>query len=49
MRGRFMVGKAMGKEIRKLSARGAATVAEPGRHSDGAGLYLNVTQTAARS
>jgi hypothetical protein len=44
-----MVGKAMGKEVRKLSARGAATVAEPGRHSDGAGLYLNVTQTGARS
>jgi integrase len=39
----------MGKEVRKLSARGAATVTEPGRHSDGAGLYLNVTETGARS
>src|SRR5277367_1766313 len=43
------VGKAMGNEVRKLSARGAATVAEPGRHSDGGGLYLNVTETGARS
>jgi hypothetical protein len=39
----------MGKEVRKLSARGAATVSKPGRHSDGGGLYLNVTDTGARS
>ena len=39
----------MGKEVRKLSARSAATVTEPGRHSDGGGLYLNVTETGARS
>lgn len=39
----------MAKEIRKLSARGAATVTTPGRHSDGGGLYLNVTETGARS
>ncbi len=39
----------MGKEVRKLSARGVATVTKPGRHSDGAGLYLNVTETGARS
>jgi integrase len=39
----------MGKEVRKLSARGAATLTAPGRHSDGGGLYLNVTETGARS
>src|SRR5271163_3592555 len=39
----------MGREVRKLSARGAATLPTPGRHSDGAGLYLNVTDTGARS
>jgi integrase len=39
----------MAKEVRKLSARGTATVTKPGRHSDGAGLYLNVTETGARS
>ncbi len=39
----------MAKEVRKLSARGAATVTKPGRHSDGGGLYLNVTETGARS
>ena len=44
-----MVGKAMAKEVRKLSARGAATITKPGRHSDGGGLYLNVTETGARS
>ena len=39
----------MAKQVRKLSARGAATVTKPGRHSDGGGLYLNVTETGARS
>jgi hypothetical protein len=39
----------MGKEVRKLSARSVATLSKPGRHSDGGGLYLNVTETGARS
>jgi integrase len=39
----------MGKAVKKLSARGIATNAEPGRHSDGEGLYLNVTPSGARS
>ena len=43
------MGKTVANEIRKLSARGAATVMRPGRHSDGGGLYLNVTETGARS
>ena len=32
-----------------LSARLVATTREPGRHSDGNGLYLNVTATGGRS
>jgi len=39
----------MGKELHKLSARAVATVSKPGRHSDGGGLYLNVTNSGARS
>jgi integrase len=39
----------MGKAVKKLSARSAATIVEPGRHSDGDGLYLNVTPSGARS
>jgi integrase len=39
----------MAREVHKLSARGAATLTTPGRHSDGGGLYLNVTETGARS
>jgi len=39
----------MGKEVRKLSARSVATLSKPGRHSDGGGLYLNVTDTGGRS
>ena len=35
--------------INKLSARKIATEAAPGRHSDGGGLYLNVTASGARS
>lgn len=36
-------------QANKLSARAVATLAKPGRHSDGGGLYLNVTATGARS
>jgi integrase len=43
------VGKAMGKQVHKLSARKVSTVAKPGRHSDGGGLYLNVTPSGAKS
>ena len=39
----------MAQAVKKLSARAVATVIEPGRHSDGEGLYLNVTPTGARS
>ena len=39
----------MGRQVNKLSARKVETVKEPGRHSDGGGLYLNVTETGARS
>ncbi|HEY8033000.1 MAG TPA: integrase arm-type DNA-binding domain-containing protein [Methylocella sp.] len=39
----------MGTAVRKLSARAVATIVEPGRHSDGEGLYLNVTPSGARS
>lgn len=38
----------MARAINKLSARFVATVTEPGRHSDGAGLYLAVTTSGAR-
>lgn len=39
----------MAKQFYKLSARAVATATKPGRHSDGGGLYLNVTATGARS
>jgi integrase len=39
----------MGKQVNKLSARAVATVSKPGRHSDGGGLYLNVTESGAKS
>jgi integrase len=39
----------MGRQINKLSARKVETVSEPGRHSDGGGLYLNVTESGGRS
>lgn len=36
-------------EINRLTARGVATITEPGRHADGGNLYLNVSKTGARS
>jgi integrase len=39
----------MSKQLHKLSAREVAALAKPGRHSDGGGLYLNVTASGARS
>ena len=41
------VGKVMGRQVDKLTARKVATIKAPGRHSDGGGLYLNVTETGA--
>ncbi len=38
----------MGREIKKLSARGVATETKPGRHSDGGGLYLVVDVSGAK-
>jgi integrase len=39
----------MGRQVNKLSARRVETMKEAGRHSDGGGLYLNVTESGARS
>ncbi len=39
----------MAQAVKRLSARAVATIAAPGRHSDGEGLYLNVTPAGARS
>jgi integrase len=36
-------------QAKKLSARAVETMTEPGRHSDGDGLYLNITTTGAKS
>jgi hypothetical protein len=44
-----LVGNAMGRQINKLSARKVETLKSAGRHSDGGGLYLNVTDSGARS
>ncbi|MGB7097533.1 MAG: Arm DNA-binding domain-containing protein [Xanthobacteraceae bacterium] len=40
--------RAMARTQNRLSARAAATVAKPGRHSDGNGLYLVVDRSGAR-
>jgi hypothetical protein len=39
----------MGRQVNKLSSRTAATMAAPGRHSDGSGLYLNISASGAKS
>ena len=39
----------MSKQLHKLSARAVATLSKPGRHSDGGGLYLSLTDSGARS
>jgi integrase len=39
----------MAREIDKLTARKVDTLKATGRHSDGGGLYLNVTDTGAKS
>ncbi|MPR11505.1 tyrosine-type recombinase/integrase [Microvirga tunisiensis] len=39
----------MARPLHALSARTVATLTKPGRHSDGGGLYLNITASGARS
>lgn len=39
----------MAKNINRLSARTVATLTAPGLHHDGAGLYLNITLSGAKS
>lgn len=39
----------MVRALNKLTARAALTLAEPGRHSDGGGLYLDITKTGSKS
>ena len=39
----------MAKTVDRLTARGVTAIAKPGRHGDGGGLYLNVTEKGARS
>jgi integrase len=38
----------MAREVNRLSARTVATISKPGRHSDGAGLYLVVDPSGAK-
>jgi integrase len=37
------------RSVNRLNARRVATLQEPGLHADGNGLYLNVTETGAKS
>jgi integrase len=39
----------MPRQVQRLNARSVVTLTRPGRHSDGGGLYLNVTESGARS
>lgn len=39
----------MARALNKLSARKVASLKEPGRHSDGGGLYLRITPNGGRS
>jgi len=39
----------MAKATKRLSARAVTSITDPGRHSDGDGLYLQVTPTGAKS
>jgi integrase len=39
----------MATKINRLTARMVSTLSEPGRHSDGANLYLEIKKTGARS
>jgi hypothetical protein len=37
----------MARAIHKLTARAAETISNPGRHSDGGGLYLSISAEVA--
>jgi len=39
----------MARQFNKLSSRKVETLAAPGRHSDGGGLYLTISESGARS
>src|SRR4028118_887863 len=39
----------MARQLHTLTVRTVAALSAPGRHSDGGGLYLNVTPSGARS
>src|SRR5436305_1641859 len=41
-------GAGMGQAINRLSARRVQTIAEPGRHADGGGLYLVVDANGSK-
>src|ERR671912_302377 len=43
------VGKPVGAQLHKMSARTVSALAAPGRHSDGGGLYLSISPSRARS
>jgi hypothetical protein len=36
------------RKINRLNARSAATITECGRHADGGGLYLSISQNGGR-
>jgi hypothetical protein len=38
----------MARAIHKLTARAAETISNPGRHSDGGGLYLSISAEGRR-
>ncbi len=38
----------MARQIHKLTARGAESISEPGRHGDGGGLYLSISAEGRR-
>ena len=44
-----ITGPSIAMNLNKLSARAVSTLKEPGRHSDGGGLYLLVKATGAKS
>ena len=44
-----VVGKRMARQVNKLNARKVDTLTAPGRHSDGGGLYRNITESGAKS
>ncbi len=43
-----LAGDRMARNLHKLTARAAAAIDKPGRHSDGGGLYLNVSKDGRR-